>query len=61
MVVPTGGIGHLIARHALIAVDKILDALIQGVAHVEIAVGKRGAIVEDEPGLALVSLEHLMI
>ena len=56
VVVPAGGVAHVPARHGLVTVDEILEALVQGGAHVDLAVGEGGAVVEDEAGLMFSAL-----
>ena len=52
--VPAGDVGGAEARHVLVFDNDILQDLVHGGADVDVAVGIRGAIVEDEPGLARV-------
>ena len=52
--IKAGHIGSLIALHVLFADDDILDDLVQGGAHVDVAVCIRRAVVQNELGLALV-------
>ena len=47
--------------HVLVAQDDILDDLVQRGAHVDVAVGIRGAIVQDPAGFALIVFDHLLI
>ena len=61
VVVPARGIGDLIAGHGFIAADEVLQALVQRVAHVQIAVRERRAVVQNEEGLALVAAEGLAV
>ena len=61
VVVPAGDIGGVIAPHGIGAGDEVLDGLVQGVAHVQAAVGEGGAVVQGEAGLALVLLQHLVV
>ena len=56
VVVPAGGIAHVPARHGFVAVDEVLQAFVQGGAHMDLAVGEGGAVVEDEAGLAFAAL-----
>ena len=58
VVVPAGNIGRVIAAHRMGADDEVLERLIECVAHVDIAVGERRAVVQDERRLALVLFEH---
>ena len=48
VVVPAGDIGGIVAAHRVHAGDKVLQGLVQGVAHVQRAVGERRAVVEGE-------------
>ena len=57
----TGHVGCLEAGHVLIADDDVLDDLVQGRTHVDIAVGIRRAVVQDVLRLALVVLNHPLI
>jgi hypothetical protein len=61
VVVPAGGVGDFIAGHGFIAADEVLQALVQRVAHVQIAVRERRAVVQNEEGLALVAAEGLVV
>ena len=61
VVIPAGGEGHAIARHHAGLVDKILEDLVQGVAHVNVAVGKGRAVVQNIERLILCVLLHLVI
>ena len=59
--IKAGHIGSLIALHVLFADDDILDDLVQGSAHVDIAVCIRRAVVQNELGLALIVLHELVV
>ena len=61
VVVPAGDIGGVIAPHGIAAVDEVLQGLVQGVAHVQGAVGEGRAVVEGEQRLALVLLQQLVV
>ena len=61
VVVPAGDIGGVVAPHGIGAGDEVLDGLVQGVTHVQAAVGEGGAVVQGEAGLALVLLQQLVI
>ena len=61
VVIPTGDIGGIVAAHGIAAGDKVLQRLIQRVAHVDVAVGKRRAVVQAEQGLALVLFQQLVV
>ncbi len=61
VVVPAGDIGGVIAPHGVGANDDVLDGLVQGVAHVQGAVGEGRAVVKGEPGLILVLLQQLPV
>ena len=41
--------------------DEVLDGLVQGMAHVDVAVGEGRAVVEGEAGMAFVLLQQLVI
>ena len=57
--VPAGHVGSVVAAHALVFDDDVLEHLVEGVADVDGAVGVRGAVVQDEGGVVLVGLEDL--
>ena len=59
--IKTGHIGSLIALHVLFADDDILDDLVQGGAHVDVAVCIRRAVVQDKLGLAVVVLDQVVV
>ena len=61
VVVPAGDVGGVIAAHGPGTDDKVLEGLVQRVAHVDVAVGERRAVVEDELGLARVLLAQLVV
>ena len=61
VVVPAGDIGGVVAPHGIAAGDEVLQGLVQGVAHVQGAVGEGRAVVEGEQGLALVLLQQLVV
>ena len=61
VVVPAGDIGGVVAPHGVGTGDEVLDGLVQGMAHVQRAVGERRAVVEVEEGLALILLEQLVV
>ena len=61
MGIPAGHVGGVVAGHVLVLNDDVLEDLVQGGADVDVAVGVRRAVVEDEGGLALVALDHLVI
>ena len=61
VVVPAGDIGGVVPAHGIAAVDEVLQGLVQGVAHVQGAVGEGRAVVEGEQGLALVLLQQLVV
>ena len=61
VVVPAGVVDGVVAAHGLVAGDEVLQALVEGGAHVYHAVGERGAVVQVEYGLALVPLQHLVV
>ena len=59
--IPARDIRRLIPHHIARTDDEILENLVQGVAHVQIAVCIRRAVVQDEEWLALVLLHQFMI
>ena len=59
--IKAGHIGSLEALHVLLADDDVLDDLIQRGTHVDIAVGIRRAVVQDELRFALVVLHELVV
>ena len=61
VVIPAGDIGGVVAPHGVHTGDEVLQGLVQGVAHVQRAVGERRAVMEGEQGLALVLLQQLVI
>ena len=58
VVVPAGDVGGVVAHHGVGADDEVLQGLIQGVTHVDIAVGEGRAVVKHEPGQILVLFQH---
>ena len=61
VVIPAGDIGGVVAPHSIHTGDEVLQGLVEGVAHVQRAVGERRAVVQGEQGLALVLLQQLVI
>ena len=61
VVIPAGDVGGVVAAHGVGADNEVLDGLVQGVAHMDIAVGEGRAVVQGEAGLALVLLHQLVI
>ena len=61
VVIPAGDIGGVVAPHGVGPGDEVLDGLVQGMAHVQRAVGERRAVVEVEQGLSLVLLQQLVV
>ena len=61
VVVPAGDVGGAVAPHGVGADDDVLDGLIQGVAHMQVAVGEGRAVVEGEAGLVRVLLQQLSV
>ena len=61
VVIPAGDVGSIVPAHGRRAVDEVLDALVERVAHVQRAVGERRAVVQREQGLAAVLLEKLVV
>ena len=59
--IKAGDVGGLVALHVLLPDDDILDDLVQGGAHVDAAVGVRGAVVQHKEGLALVVAHQLVV
>ena len=59
--IKAGYIGSLEALHVLLTNDDVLDDLVQRGTHVDIAVGIRRAIVQDELRFALVVLHELVV
>ena len=59
--IKAGHIGSLEALHVLVANDDILDDLVQGGAHVDVAVCIRRAVVQDKLGLAVVVLDQVVV
>ena len=45
--IPAGDVGGVEAGHGLVVDDEILEDLVDDVAHVDIAVGVGGAVVQD--------------
>ena len=61
VVIPAGNVRGQVAAHGIAAGDKVLQRLIQRVAHVDVAVGKRRAVVQAEQRLALVLFQQLVV
>ena len=61
VVVPAGNIGGIAAHHGMGADDKVLQGLIQGVTHVDVAVAEGRAVVEHKGGEILVLFQHGLI
>ena len=59
--IKTGHIRSLEALHVLLADDDVLDDLVQGSTHVDIAVCVRRAVVQDKLGLAVVVLDQVVV
>ena len=59
--IKTGHIRSLEALHVLLADNDVLDDLVQGSTHVDIAVCVRRAVVQDELGLPLVMLHQVVV
>ena len=59
--IPARDIRRLIPHHIARTDDEILENLVQGVAHVQIAVCIRRAVVQNEEWLALVLLHQFMV
>ena len=61
VVVPAGDVGRVVAAHGVGADDEVLERLVERVAHVDVAVGERRAVVQAEARLAVVLLEHFVV
>jgi hypothetical protein len=61
MIVPAGHIGCAVAPHRIGAHDDVLQHLVERVPHVDIAVGVRGSVVQDEIALRCRFLQHALI
>ena len=61
VVIPPGNVGGVVPTHGIGPDDDVLDGLVQGVAHMQVAVGEGRAVVEGEPGLALVLFQQLPV
>ena len=59
--VVAGHIRRLETAHVLVANDDVLDDLVQGGAHVDVAVGVGRAVVQHIAGLALVVLDQFLV
>ena len=58
VVVPARSIGGVVAPHGIGTDDEILQRLVQGVPHVNIAVGEGRAVMQNERGLALILFQQ---
>ena len=47
--IPSGDIVHLLALEDLMAVDEVLQELVEGMANVQVAIGVRRSVVKDVP------------
>ena len=61
VVIPAGNIGGIVTPHGIHTGDKVLQGLIQGVAHVQRAVGERRAVMQVEQRLTLVLLQQFVV
>ena len=61
VIVPAGDVGSVIAHHGVAADDEILQGLIQGVTHVDVAVAEGRAVMQHEGGEILVLFQHGLI
>ena len=61
VVVPAGDVGGVIAHHGVAADDEVLQGLIQGVTHVNIAVAEGRAVMQHEGGQAFVLFQHGLV
>ncbi len=61
VVVPAGNVGGVVTLHGMGANNEVLQGLVEGVTHVDIAVGEGRAIVQNEGLLILVLFQHEVI
>ena len=61
VVIPAGDVGRVVAAHCVRAGDEVLDGLVKGVTHMDVAVGERRAVMQVEQRLAFVFLEHFVV
>ena len=61
VVVPAGDVGRVVAAHGVGADDEVLERLVERVAHVDVTVGERRAVVQAEARLAVVLFEHFVV
>ena len=61
VVVPAGDVGRVVAAHGVGADDEVLERLVERVAHMDVAVGERRAVVQAEARLAVVLFEHFVV
>ena len=61
VVVPTGNERRVVAAHRIQAHDEVLQRLVERVAHVDVAVGERRAVMQGKTGLALVLFQQLAV
>ena len=59
--VPAGNVRRLIAAHIFLADDEVLEHLVERGAQMDVAVGVRGAVVQNIERLALVVFDHLVV
>jgi hypothetical protein len=59
--VPTGHVGRVLAEQGLGAHDDVLQDLVHRMAHVQVAIGVRRAVVEDEALAALADVAELFV
>ncbi len=61
VVVPAGNVGCVEAAHGLHTNNEVLQRLVERMAHMQVTVGERRAIVQREAGLTLVLLQQLVV
>ena len=61
VVVPSGNIRHMVSAHHIAAVDEVLQGLVQGMAHMNVAIGEGRAIMQVEEGQAFALFQMLVI
>ena len=61
VIVPAGNVGSVIAHHGVAADDEVLQGLIQGVTHVDVAVAEGRAVMQHEGGEILVLFQHSLV
>ena len=61
VVVPAGDIGGVVAPHGVHTGNEVLQGLVQGVTHVQGAVGEGRAVVQVKEGLALILFQQFIV